>query len=204
MKIYNQTGSKERLLEIFQNVNKIKINEGIAGGDPTKEEMIDFLMQEYRNDYDEFSAEEAIYWYGYDYHGGQNSNLYSALSTSQYKPSRLMNNSMELEGKGEMMYNDLVSHYEGGQLIDKQPYDKDLPPNYDEDLDPNGKYRNESDLTNEDSNLNEFGSKNLPENGDALFELRRYLRSNQTTYNVSRNDMLKFEKALEIAWDNQY
>ena len=35
MKIYNQIGSKERFLEMFQGVNKIKLNEAIIGGDNT-------------------------------------------------------------------------------------------------------------------------------------------------------------------------
>jgi hypothetical protein len=35
---------------------------------------------------DEFDIEAAIYWFATDWHGGQWSNLYSALSTSPYKP----------------------------------------------------------------------------------------------------------------------
>jgi hypothetical protein len=40
---------------------------------------------------DEFDMEAAIYWLAADYHGGQGSNLYSALSQSPYTPSPLEN-----------------------------------------------------------------------------------------------------------------
>ena len=36
----------------------------------------------------DFSVACAIYWFANDWHGGQGSNLYSALSTSKYRPSR--------------------------------------------------------------------------------------------------------------------
>jgi hypothetical protein len=39
----------------------------------------------------EFEREEAIYWFATHNHGGQNSNLYEALCTSQFKPSILSN-----------------------------------------------------------------------------------------------------------------
>ncbi|MFW5847783.1 MAG: hypothetical protein ACOCVF_02575 [bacterium] len=78
--------------------------------DPTKGEMVAFLRGNFEN-YDDFSAEEAIYWFGYDYHGGQDSNLYSALSTSKYKPSPLMNNSDDLDGLSKMMYEALVNNF---------------------------------------------------------------------------------------------
>ena len=50
-------------------------------GDPTIEEMRSLL-----SDADTFDREGAIYWFAADYHGGQGSNLYSALSRSQYRP----------------------------------------------------------------------------------------------------------------------
>lgn len=58
--------------------------------DPTKKEMMDFLAQEFspEEQYD-FAAEEAIYWFANNWHSGQNSNLYSVLSTSPFKPGRL-------------------------------------------------------------------------------------------------------------------
>lgn len=57
--------------------------------DPTREEMIEFLnkCQTFGDDDSkEFEIEEAIYWFANKYHSGQSSNLYAALSTSQYKP----------------------------------------------------------------------------------------------------------------------
>jgi hypothetical protein len=65
--------------------------------DPTRQEMLDYLLKHFRlhNDSEQpfvefdLSAEEAIYWFASWYHGGQSSNLYSALSTSPYKPSPL-------------------------------------------------------------------------------------------------------------------
>lgn len=58
--------------------------------DPTAEDMMAVLVQEW-NGLCEVSDIEtdgtiAIYWFANNYHGGQTSNLYSALSTSPYKP----------------------------------------------------------------------------------------------------------------------
>jgi hypothetical protein len=51
--------------------------------DPTRDEMLTALAQ---SGADEFDIEAAIYWFASDWHGGKWSNLYSALSTSPYKP----------------------------------------------------------------------------------------------------------------------
>lgn len=51
--------------------------------DPTRLEMIEYLNQQGCNS---FEAEQAIYWFAHDWHGGQGSNLYSALSCSRYRP----------------------------------------------------------------------------------------------------------------------
>ena len=53
--------------------------------DPTRDEMLAYLKGN-STDCDEFEIEEAIYWFAYAWHGGQWSNLYSALSTSPYSP----------------------------------------------------------------------------------------------------------------------
>lgn len=58
--------------------------------DPTADDMRSYLSANYP-ELDEFDIEEAIYWFAYNYHSGQWSNLYSALSTSQYRPSPLAN-----------------------------------------------------------------------------------------------------------------
>ncbi len=54
--------------------------------DPTAEEMREFLHSQFGDDLDQFDQEEAIYWFAYSWHAGQSSNLYSALSTSDYHP----------------------------------------------------------------------------------------------------------------------
>ena len=78
--------------------------------DPTANEIRLFLKNIYGDELDEFSQEEAIYWFAYDWHGGQSSNLYSALSTSPYKPGPL-SNGPEPEGLGAMALVDLEANY---------------------------------------------------------------------------------------------
>jgi hypothetical protein len=72
--------------------------------------MIDYIRKVYGREADEFDMEEAIYWFSNDYHGGQSSNLYSALSTSEYRPGR-MSNGPEEGSMGEMIYGDLVDTF---------------------------------------------------------------------------------------------
>lgn len=64
--------------------------------DPTREEMLDFIEQNFKTALQEigdedawFYIEAALYWYCSEYHHGQRSNLYSCLSNSSYKPSPL-------------------------------------------------------------------------------------------------------------------
>jgi hypothetical protein len=47
--------------------------------------MVEFLISQGCDD--EFDREEAIYWFASDWHSGQESYLYSALSTSLLNPS---------------------------------------------------------------------------------------------------------------------
>jgi len=72
--------------------------------------MIEHIRKVYGREADEFDMEEAIYWFANDYHGGQSSNLYSALSTSEYRPGR-MSNGPEEGSMGEMIYADLVDTF---------------------------------------------------------------------------------------------
>ncbi len=66
--------------------------------DPTRQEMLDHLAAlPFAAERDEFDREEAIYWFSADYHGGQWSNLYSALSTSPYSPGPLRNGPEETD-----------------------------------------------------------------------------------------------------------
>lgn len=55
--------------------------------DPTIEDMRAFLSANAAYlEASEFDVEEAIYWFAYEWHGGQSSNLYSALCQSQFSP----------------------------------------------------------------------------------------------------------------------
>jgi hypothetical protein len=78
--------------------------------DPSRDEMIEHIRKVYGREADEFDIEEAIYWFASDYHGGQSSNLYSALSTSEYRPGR-MSSGPEEGSMGEMIYSDLVDTF---------------------------------------------------------------------------------------------
>jgi hypothetical protein len=62
-------------------------------GDPTRDEMLAHLYGEFQDELQangeadfRFDVEEAIYWFANDWHGGQNSNLYSVLCVSPYRP----------------------------------------------------------------------------------------------------------------------
>jgi len=60
--------------------------------------------------YTEFCAEGAIYWFANDWHGGQGSNLYRALSTSAYHPSP-MEHEVSRETLDGYMYDDLEEEF---------------------------------------------------------------------------------------------
>jgi hypothetical protein len=56
-----------------------------------KEEMVDYLRQMFSGLSEDdatmmFDIEGAIYWFAADYHQGKSSELYSILSTSEYRP----------------------------------------------------------------------------------------------------------------------
>jgi hypothetical protein len=83
--------------------------------DPTREDMLAFLQTEkliltgsYIASEDDFDIEEAIYWFSADYHGGQWSNLYSALSTSEFRPGM---NARRPYAFAKDLYNMLVDEY---------------------------------------------------------------------------------------------
>jgi len=96
--------------------NCVPKNEGVGGNidDPTKEEMVEFLKSKYHTE-DDFDVESAIYWFANDYHGGQSSNLYSALSTSEFRPGPMHRGIEDEESEmATMMYRDLEDKYAGG------------------------------------------------------------------------------------------
>jgi hypothetical protein len=79
--------------------------------DPTLEEMREYLgASPYASEMDEFDREEAIYWFANDWHGGQWSNLYSALSQSQYHPGPLTNGP-EPGSMSSYLYGDLEHEF---------------------------------------------------------------------------------------------
>jgi hypothetical protein len=57
---------------------------------------------------DDFDIEAAIYWLASDYHGGQTSDLYSILSTSEFKPGP-SHSSVEDEGETAKMIYDMLA-----------------------------------------------------------------------------------------------
>ena len=54
--------------------------------DPTREQCLEICHRYSRDDFD---VESAIYWFAADWHGGQASNLYSVLSSSEYSPGAI-------------------------------------------------------------------------------------------------------------------
>lgn len=106
----NKSDLKSLIKECFAEIIKESRNT-----DPSKEEMVAFLQNTpYRSEEGfEDSSEVAMYWFASDYHGGQNSNLYSVLSTSPYTPSRI--NKGGIEGEDDFiakdLYEELVAKY---------------------------------------------------------------------------------------------
>lgn len=85
--------------------------------DPTKMEMYRSIISAFKNMLKregkaerKFDVESAIYWFCSDYHNGQTSNLYSALSTSKYRPGAYQNG-VEDGSTAEMIYNHLVQNF---------------------------------------------------------------------------------------------
>jgi hypothetical protein len=112
--------SIQRINEIMQRLDKTfkpRLNEEMETShvtdDPSKEEMQEFLRTKYHTE-DDSDIEAAIYWFANDYHGGQNSNLYSALSTSEFRPGPMHKGIEDEESElASMMYQDLVNKYGG-------------------------------------------------------------------------------------------
>lgn len=81
--------------------------------DPDADEMRDHLKKSFEGLIDpeesEFEIEEAIYWFANDFHGGQGSNLYSALSTSEYSPGPITSGPQDT-----LMYDELVAEFAPG------------------------------------------------------------------------------------------
>lgn len=77
--------------------------------DPTREEMLDVLdAMAFADDFSNFDREEAIYWFANNWHSGQTSNLYSALSTSPFWPGPF---AKEPEEMATMLYEELEAAF---------------------------------------------------------------------------------------------
>lgn len=78
--------------------------------DPTRMQMLRAVLgQRWVDRDDKFSIEGAIYWFASRWHGGQFSNLYSALSISPFRPGRSSNGPED--GLEQMIYDFLVDHF---------------------------------------------------------------------------------------------
>ena len=77
--------------------------------DPNHATMFAFLEQQCAGSEDiRFDIEEAIYWFAHDYHGGQGSNLYSVLSTSEFRPGM---NARRPYAFARELYNQLIQEF---------------------------------------------------------------------------------------------
>lgn len=76
-----------------------------------KTEMVKHLKSWGGPEANDFDIEAAIYWFANDYHGGQDTELYSILSTSKFKPGPT-HRSVKDEGEtAEMMYEELEKKF---------------------------------------------------------------------------------------------
>ena len=80
-------------------------------GPSLHDQMVAKAKEKFGNEADEFDIEAAIYWLASDYHSGQWSELYSTLSTSEFKPGPT-HSSVEDEGEmAKMIYDMLVTEF---------------------------------------------------------------------------------------------
>lgn len=80
--------------------------------DPTADEMRVFLRGQFGDEPDAFDIEGAIYWFANDWHGGQASNLYSALSMSEFRPGPCCKGP-ERDSFEEICYQELEAEFAG-------------------------------------------------------------------------------------------
>jgi hypothetical protein len=123
-KTEEQIMKEEQLRKLIREMVEELMHEASTPSDPTREELVNFFKgrQGLYGSWDEieFEAEAAIYWFAHDYHGGQTTNLYSVLSTSEYRPGATMS-SAEDEGESvKTMYDDLVNKFGGDDTDDQE------------------------------------------------------------------------------------
>ncbi len=80
--------------------------------DPTKEEMQHVMIKNFgAPEIDEFDYAAAMYWFASDFHGGQSSNLYSALSTSEYNPGPMISKIEDEDEMAQELYFTLYDYF---------------------------------------------------------------------------------------------
>lgn len=85
--------------------------------DPTKQEMVDYLTEQ---GFDDYYIEVAIYMFASLWHGGQSSNLYNALSTSDFRPGLMWTHDKEMteDSGAAMAFEYLEAKFTDNQLDD--------------------------------------------------------------------------------------
>lgn len=128
------TYERNKPLEITltkKKLNESELNEGFTKSDVKefKEGLVEEFKKKYKGLLDfehdkdamKFSIESAFYWYGNDYHAGQNDIWYSILSTSDYKPGRSMSDIKDTEDSdAEMFYEFLENKFQKKNLKESE------------------------------------------------------------------------------------
>ena len=83
--------------------------------DPDLSDLQAVLARAFGVEFDDFDRAEAIYWFANDYHGGQASNLYSVLSTSEFSPGPITFGPSE---SAAILYDELVAAFFPDDLAD--------------------------------------------------------------------------------------
>jgi hypothetical protein len=105
LKEANEIATKMGYKDWTAVVKAKNLKEGFVNDDPTREEMLAFI-DSMGGEFDDFDKEEAMYWFAADCHGGQGSNLYSVLSTSEYTPGMASNGPSD-----DFLYNALMDEF---------------------------------------------------------------------------------------------
>lgn len=76
--------------------------------DPTRDEMLAYLSSIAASSFDDVDIEAAIYWFAANWHSGQWSNLYAALSASPYHPGLCERGP---DDTAQILYDELEARY---------------------------------------------------------------------------------------------
>jgi hypothetical protein len=106
----------EEIVKDAEQVLKEKGIKEVQGSEDEREDLHTRMVAKAKDEFKsssiddlDFDIEAAIYWLASDYHGGQNSELYSILSTSEFKPGPT-HSSVEDEGEIAKEIYDLLVH----------------------------------------------------------------------------------------------